>query len=110
MQLFAVIALESLGQLVRAGGIFESAANPLHALDGILHPHSLQQVGDALQVAVAAALHAAVLDDAAIHVDLHIIGANAFRLILNRLHSSVIGGAALKPLYSTIIRAERSLR
>ena len=41
-----------------------AAADPLHAFNGIPYPHTLQQAGDALQVAVAAAQNIHMLDGA----------------------------------------------
>ena len=81
-----LVGLECLCQLVGAGSGFEAAANALHTVNGILHLHAAQQMGDSLQVAVAAAGDAAVLDGVPFHIDLHIVGADALGAVLDGGH------------------------
>ena len=55
---------DSLGQLVGARGAFEAAADAFQLGDDILGLHAVHQSGDALRVAVAAAVELYVLQDA----------------------------------------------
>ena len=44
---------ERLGHLVGTGCGFHPAADPLHALDRLLHRHPFQKTGDALEIPAA---------------------------------------------------------
>ena len=56
--------LDGLGQLVGAGGGLEPATDAFQLGDDILGFHAFHQCGDALRVAVAAAIELHVLQDA----------------------------------------------
>ena len=56
--------LDGSGQLVGAGGAFEPATDAFQLGDDILGFHAFHQCGDALRVAVAAAIELHVLQDA----------------------------------------------
>ena len=58
---------QRLGQLIRAGSGFETAADSLEPPNGVLRPHSRDQAGNPLQISVASARKAHGTDDIAVH-------------------------------------------
>lgn len=56
---------------------FIPAADPLHALDRLLHRHPFQQTGDALEIPAASPRHLYRLDDSIFRLDLEPPGAHA---------------------------------
>lgn len=63
--------LQRVGHLVRTGRGLGSAVDTLHAPDGLLGVHAHHQPADALEVAVAAALHIDALDHAVLQLHSH---------------------------------------
>ena len=58
----ALCGLQSLCQLIRAGGLLHAAGNAFHASDDIIYVHAFYQGSDALQVAVTAAKELNIAD------------------------------------------------
>ena len=69
--------LDGLGQLVGAGGAFEAATDAFQFGDDILGLHAINQSGDALRVAVAAAVELYVLQNAVLDFKLNGLAACA---------------------------------
>ena len=86
MLLFCEICLESLRQLIGAGGALKAATNALQALDGVCDLHALDQGGNALGIAGATAVVLNALNDIAFNVDLDHSGANTLGLIVDVFH------------------------
>ena len=78
--------LQSLCQLVGAGGSLGATGNTLNAGDNIIDVHAFHQRGDALQVAVAAAEELNILDLAVFNLKNDLSGAGALGLV-SILHS-----------------------
>ena len=74
------------GELVGAGGRFESATNSGQALDRILDRHADEQCGNALRVACASAVEGYFLNDVVFDVDFDSTGANTLRAVNNVFH------------------------
>ncbi len=69
---------ERLGHLVGTGCGFHPAADPLHALDRLLHRHPFQQTGDALEIPAASPRHLYRLDDSIFRLDLKLPGRSCY--------------------------------
>ena len=80
--LLAVLSgLQSLCQLIGAGGLLHAAGNALDASDDVIHVHAFDQSGDTLQVAVAAADELNVLDLVVLNLKEDALGANTGSLV-----------------------------
>ena len=86
---FLLSCLQSLSQLIGAGGSLGAAGNTLNAGDDLVDIHAFHQSGDALQVAVAAAEELNILDLAVFNLKDDLSGAGALGLvsILHRVNS-----------------------
>ena len=87
MLLLCQICLESLRELIGAGGAFKAATNARKTLDGFLYLHASDQRGNALGVARASAVILHVLDDAVFDIDIDHSGANTSGLIGQMFHT-----------------------
>ena len=76
-----LLSLQSLfqsdGELVGAAGGLAAAADAAQTLDSLLNAHALDELGNALQVTVAAAHEIDGLDDVALQLDIDASGASA---------------------------------
>ena len=72
----AFCLFESLGDLVGAARRLAAAADALETFDDLVHGHAGDELGNALQIAVAAAVDGDGLDDAVFHIEIHALGAD----------------------------------
>lgn len=79
--------LQRLGQLVGAGGAFHAAGDALHTGDDIVDVHTLHELGNALQVAIAAAHELDVFDLVVFHIKVDHLRTGALGLIL--IHNKI---------------------
>lgn len=71
------------GELVGAGRILEAAADAAYPRDRVLSLHALDETGDALKIAVAAADDLDALDGVVVvQLDVHLLGTDALGAVV----------------------------
>ena len=73
--------LQSLRQLIGAGGGLHAALDALNPGDDVVNVHSFHQLADALQVTVAAADKLNILDLVVLNVEENLLRTGAFCLV-----------------------------